>query len=172
MSVTVRDALAEDAAAIARIQVDAWCAAYAGLIDDAFLAAMDVEHRIVTWGETVRTPPRGLALRVAELDDEVIGWSAVSTGHDPDGGELRGYYVHPERWGQGAGRALMHDALRQLRDRGCRIAYLWVLIGNDSAMRVYEQFGWRLTGEEAERESRGIVLRETRMTRSLEERIP
>lgn len=173
MPVTVREAVIDDAAAIARVQVDAWRIAYAGLIDDTFLANMSVADRTASWTQTAESPPEGLSLRVAELDGEVVGWSAISTGHEvgagPEWGELRGYYVHPGRWGRGAGRALMQDALSALRGRGCSWGYLWVLRGNERAIRIYEHFGWRLTEDEKTRESRGATLLEQRMTRSLHE---
>jgi GNAT superfamily N-acetyltransferase len=67
----------------------------------------------------------------------VIGISNI--GRD----ELYALYVHPERWGEGTGQALLDEAHRLLAAT-CEEARLTVLAGNPRARRFYERNGWAL----------------------------
>ena len=60
---------------------------------------------------------------------------------------LRAFYVDPESWGTGLGRALIVEAERRLAERHT-VATLWVLDGNVRARRFYEAGGWRPDGAE------------------------
>jgi ribosomal protein S18 acetylase RimI-like enzyme len=42
---------------------------------------------------------------------------------------------------------LLRTVLDRLRDSGVRMAWLWILNGNDPALRLYEQFGFQSTNE-------------------------
>jgi ribosomal protein S18 acetylase RimI-like enzyme len=61
-------------------------------------------------------------------------------------GEIYVIYVHPTAWRQGAGTALLDQALRHLRADGFREAVLWVLPGNQRAIAFYEAAGFVADG--------------------------
>jgi GNAT superfamily N-acetyltransferase len=63
-------------------------------------------------------------------------------------GEIAGLYVHPDHWSKRVGHALIIRAEQELLATGWSEAYLWVLRGNDRAVRFYERHGWRADGEE------------------------
>ncbi len=42
---------------------------------------------------------------------------------------------------------LLRTVLDRLRDCGVRTAWLWILNGNDSALRLYQQFGFQSTNQ-------------------------
>ena len=168
--VTVRPATPEDAAAIARVHVAAWRWAYAGLLDDALLAGLDVDASRRLW-EQVASEGRKTLL-VAERDGAVVGFVAAGRSRDEDAtdvtGEIYAIYLLREAQGSGVGAALMDAALAALTAARCTEATLWVLATNALARSFYECGGWRPDGSErTEREHDGEPTSELRYRRSL-----
>lgn len=182
MTVTVRTALRDDAASIARVRTQTWRAAYAGLIDDAVLARMDPAAETVArasrWDE-LHADPRGCEL-IAEFDGRLAGWAALGPALDadlPDDGQVYAVYALPEFWSRGIGHALLVEAEARLRAVGWTHAHLWVLDGNERAAAFYEAHGWREDGATMVDERRGTDGRvhpmlERRRVRDLGEAIP
>lgn len=148
VGVTVRAAVVEDAGAIARVHVDAWRAAYAGLLPEATLAALDVDERAARRREQLARPEAERdtwRCWVAMVDGAVVGFANVGEARDPDAvgeGEVYAIYVDPARWAAGVGRALMTAALGDLRGRGaCRVV-LWALRDNARAEAFYHAAGF------------------------------
>ena len=157
----LRWATVADAEGVAVVHVDSWRAAYAGLIDQAVLDGQSVEKRTAMWSNWIEKSLAGEStdaygpvahrLLVAESDGRVIGWASFCGGRDEgatDLGELAGLYAHPSAWSQGVGHALLARAEEELRDEGWDEAYLWVLNGNERAIRFYEAHGWAADGGE------------------------
>jgi GNAT superfamily N-acetyltransferase len=119
---------------------------FKGIVPDDVLAKHTVPWRQARWrGYLTDTQPIGRLL--AEIDGEVVGFVAWGPGREDPRPELMALYVHPDRWGSGAGRALMlaaEDGLRQRGDGAC----LWVLADNPRARRFYERAGWAPDGGE------------------------
>jgi ribosomal protein S18 acetylase RimI-like enzyme len=153
---TVRAATPDDADDIVRINVHAWQRAYAGIVPDDILDAMEVEGRVDRYRDRMRHSP-GFEHLVAADDEKVVGY--VCLGHyrigqheaalDPEIGEVLAIYVDPSRWGTGAGRALMDGSLDRLAERGFRSVRLWVLAANGQARRFYERAGFTADGTTA-----------------------
>jgi GNAT superfamily N-acetyltransferase len=105
-------------------------------------------------------------LLVAERDDEVAGFVAARLSADEDAaswtGEIDALYTHPSVWGAGLGRALLAQALDDLRRRGCKEATLWTAEENHRPRRFYETGGWRLDGARRERTHLGSPFVELR----------
>ncbi len=150
--VSVRPATFEDAPDIVRINVRGWQRAYAGIVPDDVLAAMDPTDRINGYRRRMAEP--GFEHRVAVDRQRVVGYVVLGPyrpgpddRHREQGvGEILAIYVDPSRWGTGAGRALMSAALRRLAARGFALARLWVLAANHQARRFYEQAGFAPDG--------------------------
>jgi GNAT superfamily N-acetyltransferase len=145
----VRDATAADGAAIGRIKVATWEAAYRGLLPDAALDALDADREGAEWGAYAAAPPPGERLRVAELDGVVVGYARSEPSPDrdvPGAGEVAGLYVDVPWWGRGIGRALLVDAVDGLRAAGHHEIVLWHFVGNDRARRAYEAAGFAPDG--------------------------
>jgi len=178
---TLRDVSAADAAGIAAVHVDAWRAAYAGLIDQAVLDAQSVDTRTAMWSTWIErslagesTDAAGSAphrLIVAERGDRIVGWATFGGGRDADAarlGELAGLYAHPTAWSQGVGHALIRRVEHELRADGWTRAYAWVLKGNARAIRFYEAHGWSADGAEKIGEGGSVQgLQEVRHARDL-----
>lgn len=179
--VEVRWAKVDDAAGVARVHVDGWRAAYAGLIDQAVLDGLDVQRRTTMWEAWIRRsleglPPEGYdyaahRMLVAEDAGDLVGWAGFGRGRDSDDterGELAGLYAHPSAWSTGVGHALMTRAENELRAEGWDSAYLWVLAGNERAARFYTRHGWLVDGGEKYADAGGATsLHELRHVRDL-----
>jgi RimJ/RimL family protein N-acetyltransferase len=147
--IELRPATVADAPALGRIHVDAWWAAYRGLVPDSFL-----QHIIYDWGEARLR--RALAAGseetyAVELEGESVGLVTLGAARDPDleagdTGEVWGIYLAPGHWRRGIGRQAMAEAERMLRARGYERAVLWVLAGNQQARCFYEALGYALDG--------------------------
>lgn len=146
----VRDATLADAVAIGVITVAAWRAAYAGLMNAAYLASLCEQQQAELWRAGFERDPRAL---VSALDDDTaVGFARWGESQDADAapgvGELREIFLHPSAWRRGAGSLLLGEALARLRAAALREATLWVVHGNARARAFYEARGWRADGYE------------------------
>jgi len=148
----IRPAVPSDARSIADIRIAGWRTAYAGLLEQHVLDAMDpaveAERRRREWS----TSPWPGTLDVAVATGSVAGF--VLTGPyrsgddeaawptDPHAGEVAALYVDPAVHGRGIGRALLTHALTELITGHYTVARLWTLTGNTRARRVYTAAGF------------------------------
>jgi GNAT superfamily N-acetyltransferase len=151
--VEIRDAVPDDAEAIAEINAAGWRAAYVGLIERDRLANLPVK----AWAREIRanlerlTP--GSFSVVAEVDGRIVGSCFVmGTARDgdlpEDVAELVAIYVDPPRWRQGVGTALLREALVRAAREGKSEISLWTLSGNRPAQAFYERHGFESDGTE------------------------
>ena len=122
-----------------------WHETYTGLIDPAYLERWTLEMCI---DRAHRWPQN---MMVAKDGDKVIGfvgYGAYRDGALPDCGEVFSIYVLAEYHGQKVGYALMNAAFEKLEAHK-KIA-VWVLKGNDRAIKFYERYGFRFDGTEKE----------------------
>ena len=139
-SYTVRPATARDAKAIAQIHVTTWQAAYKGLMPDDYLGKMTLEKRLAYWSEAIEySEPQ---LLVAHEGDKIVGFVGYDRSRDAKTratvGEIWAIYVLPSHWGSGAGLALWDGARDGLKEEGCTQVTIWVLLGNERALRFCE----------------------------------
>lgn len=172
MTLTVRRANAEDAHPIARLHVLAWHVAYPGLLPADYLEGIDLEARFDSWRSMLSAgqDAAGVPSRtfVAESEDLVVGFATVGCfREEPENtstGELWAMYVHPDRWRTGIGDALMAATFTELERLGATSSYLWVLEGNDRAMRFYERHGWQSDNVAKSFDTNGVEVRELRFS--------
>jgi GNAT superfamily N-acetyltransferase len=149
--VNIRQAIAADAHAIARVHVQSWQAAYRDVVPDAYLDSLASEQREQTCRESIRrgTPE----IWVVEVDSRVVGWAAFGASRDPDAspqsGELEAIYLLREYWMTGMGWALWLTTRRRLIERGFSSATLWTLADNTRATRFYAAAGFTLDPQSA-----------------------
>ncbi len=127
------------------VHYKSWHETYAGLIDEKYLERHTLEKCIAT----ARKWPDNIL--VAKDGEKVIGFAGYGSYRDgtlPDCGEVFAIYVLSEYHGQGVGYELMRAAVDKLPEYK-KIA-VWVLKGNERAIRFYERFGFRFDGVEAE----------------------
>ncbi|MEU9204060.1 GNAT family N-acetyltransferase [Streptomyces sp. NPDC048332] len=165
----IRDMILDDCEAVAKVRVRGWQSAYAGLMPQAHLDAMDVaadaERRRGSFSE-----PGAVVNVVAERAGlGVVGWAAYGPYRE-DGrrlarGEVYAIYVLPEQTGTGVGRALMAEVLARAAAAGHPDVALWVLKENAPARRFYERAGFRPDGAEEPFDVDGVAVPEVRYVR-------
>jgi N-acetylglutamate synthase-like GNAT family acetyltransferase len=149
MSVRVREATADDLDAIRDVAEAAWYAAYGGtLAPETIAAALEsyYDPEIVTAG----IESEAIRFHVAEDGGEVVGFaSAEQTWADEV--ELHAVYVHPDRWGEGIGTALLDRIADWARERDVDRIACGVLADNAVGIGFFEAMGFE-RGIEAEAE--------------------
>ncbi len=160
-AVRIRLADSDDALGVAEVHVSAWKAGYRGLIDQGVLDDLRVDQRAEGWSRWIASSRSGEStdgtaspphtLLVAEFSERIVGWASFGAGRDPGMGhlgELAGLYVHPDSWSLRIGHALLTRVEHELLAGGWDDGYLWVLRGNDRAIRFYENHGWNADGQQ------------------------
>jgi ribosomal protein S18 acetylase RimI-like enzyme len=164
-----------DVPAVSAIRVRGWQAAYAGIVPQEYLDAMDIAEDAAKRREFLaqaRGRVRNL-VAVAEpaVTGHVVGWAAFGPYRgEREGvadGELYALYVRPDLIGTGAGRALTSAVIAASSREGRRRLLLWVLADNARARRFYAAAGFVPDGAEVTEEIQGVQLRTLRYTREL-----
>jgi GNAT superfamily N-acetyltransferase len=172
--VELRDATPGDAHAIATVQVASWRGAYRGLIPDEVLTGLSVPDRERVWLDALTAPQPRTRTVLATTGPTVLGFAAtwpplnLDDSADPTLGDLYALYLDPDVWGRGVGAQLHAAALDGLRACDFTHAGLWVLDGNERAVRFYLRQGWTDTGRtQIDRGPNDIELHERRLHRAL-----
>lgn len=168
----VRDAVATDAVAFARVRFASWQVAYRGLLPEEVLGSLDLDGWIAEAEERLASPRRPGLHQLVSVDDggSVVAMAGCGPAWDPpDGvsGELYAIYAHPDAWGRGHGHALIEEVHRRLAGDGHDRAMLWVAAGNDRTIAWYEAHGWALDGTTKRDLVMGVTFDEARMVRDL-----
>ena len=116
---------------------------------EAFLEKLDAENRATFWQRQLARQPHGVW--VAGTNQQIIGFCDLIPSRDRDAdpqtvGEIAARYVQPEHWRQGAGEALLGQALETARRKQFSAVTLWVLTTNHAARKFYEAMGFSLDG--------------------------
>ena len=167
----LRPARPADAVAIARVHVETWRAAYAGIVPDAYLVSMTESKQALMWNNMIRRAVAPEAVLAAESPDlpggRIVGFGSCGrtrgrSGVGPGGGSRGGprggprsgevftLYVAPDWQGQGIGRLLLGELFARLHGGDLNQAVVWVL-GANPARFFYEALGGRRIAERKER---------------------
>jgi len=128
----------DDLDEMGRVHVQVWREAYAGLMPDDYLSALDPTVGPQRWRERFGTSEwRGWWL--ARDDDGIVAMATSGPPRDADAPvplELYAINVLRRAYGTGLADDLMEHAV------GDRASYLWVLEGNDRAIGFYRRHGY------------------------------
>jgi RimJ/RimL family protein N-acetyltransferase len=166
MALRIRPASLADAAAIARLHLASYQAAYQEFLPAKFFSRLSAEDRKRRWQGSLNDPRRRVL--VAEDDDPpgLIGFAEVGPSRDDEArtgtGELMALHVMQPRWRQGVGRMLHDGAVATLADQSFQAATLWVLTANRRARAFYEAMGWYHDGIARQHLVRRIEVAEVR----------
>ena len=145
------------------VHYTAWREAYTGLMPEAILKAHTLERcrESAQWGSSDDT----FVALDREDGDQVVGFATLCrSARDfvsvPEAGEIAALYVLQEYQGLGLGRQLLEHCLAWIPRP--RVA-LFVLEGNEKAIRFYEHMGFRPTGHRIVDERDGDTLVEIEM---------
>lgn len=145
--VSVRVAWADDAPAIAAVQVRAWQATYADVLP---AGALDLDPGAVAeaWRASLAKPADARNRVLVALErNRVVGFAVTGPASDPDcdpvsDAELVELDVDPEERGQGHGSRLLQAAVDTMRaDRFTR-AVIWAMATDDALRGFLTAAGW------------------------------
>ncbi len=141
--ITIRSARPGDARRIARLDVETWRAAYAGILATPFLVGLSAPRREVGWAAVIEREPRDVRVAV-DGDGNILGFGSCGRcrGGAEFGGEVFTLYVAPDWQNQGIGRFLLLALFQRLVDQGCTSAIIWVLRDNPGRF-FYRHLGGR-----------------------------
>jgi ribosomal protein S18 acetylase RimI-like enzyme len=157
---TIRPATPADATAISTIHLNARQQAYAEIMPPQALSAMAEGASPSAWAERLRhSTGRGL-VAVDDGTGSAIGFVYVTPSGEgiPGTGDLVALHVDPAHQGAGAGGQLLEAGLDILARKGFSTYVLWVLEGNERAIRFYRKRGWVPDGHRF-RDAGGVFLR-------------
>jgi GNAT superfamily N-acetyltransferase len=145
--VSVRVAWADDAPAIAELQLRTWQEQYAGLVPAEALPR-DIGAAAAAWQASLSRPPDARNRVLVALErNRVVGFAITAPASDPDcdpmaDGELMELTIAPDERGKGHGSRLLQAAVDTLQaDRFTR-AVLWAIAGDDALRAFLTEAGW------------------------------
>ena len=141
------------------VHYKAWQEAYTGLIDQSCLDNMSEQKCVEI---AYRWPDNLLVAKDGERVVGFVGYGKCRNEDLVDAGEVFAIYILKEYYGKGVGKALMDAALDLLKDY--RQVAVWVLKGNNRAIRFYEKCSFGFDGK-TEIKTLGSPITELRMVR-------
>ncbi|HEX9380591.1 MAG TPA: GNAT family N-acetyltransferase [Gaiellaceae bacterium] len=134
MDLTIRDARAADAPAIALLLDQLGYPAEVGAVEGRLERLVIVGDRVV----------------VADLDGQVVGLAQLHVSpaleYDRPAAKLAALVVDDAHRGRGIGRALVEEMEAEARKRGCVLLFLTTSERRDDAHAFYERLGLEQTG--------------------------
>ncbi len=150
--VSCRIAWADDAPAIAAVQVRAWRTAYVDVLPADLLAGMDVDEYAAAWRTSLASPPDARNRAVIALERNLVtGFALTGPASDPDcdpiaDGELTELTVDPHKRTLGHGSRLLQACVDTLKaDRFTR-AVTWLSASDDHTRAFLTAAGWGADG--------------------------
>ncbi len=149
--ISIREAHISDAAGIARVHVDTWRSAYAGIVPAKHLAGLSYERKAKTHNIQLEKPWPGSKTFVADAGDAggIVGFAVGGYERNDNPvykGELFVIYVSDKYQRCGIGQRLVRDVVKHLRALGLANMVTWALEDNPFT-RFYEKLGGTRVGE-------------------------
>ena len=156
--VSVRVAWAEDAAAVAALQLRAWPQMYADVLPpEAFPTAPEaLEATTRTWEQSLARPGDARQRVLVALErNRVVGFALTGPATDPDcdpvaDGELAEVVLDPDERRQGHGSRLLQAAVDTLRADRFQRAVTWLVASDDALRGFLDGAGWAPDGAHRE----------------------
>ena len=140
--IAIRASRPGDARRIARLDVETWRAAYAGILTTPFLVGLSTQRRELGWAAVIEREPRDVRVAV-DNDGNILGFGSCGRNRDAGyDGEVFTLYVAPDWQNQGIGRALLLALFERLVSQECKSAIIWVLRENPGRF-FYRRLGGR-----------------------------
>lgn len=143
----IRSAAPSDLDSIVEVFRACWNISYQDLLPSTVREDMTIEAAKNMWSGAVQPHPDRSTL-IAEIEGKVVGIARF--GIDPENdnsGHLFSLYIHPRYSGQGIGRALLQETIKQVREKGFTSQSLWVFKDNENAKKLYLSESFTPSGE-------------------------
>jgi GNAT superfamily N-acetyltransferase len=149
----IREAVADDAAAIGKVVVDTWRSTYTGIVPQGFLDSLSYKAMTDVWygriTDNTKIWPGWFIYVVADDAGKVFGFAGGGPSLSPElpfSGELGFIYLLKEYQRKGVGRQLVFTVASRLEKLSHKSMLLWVFTDNPYR-RFYESLGGRMVGE-------------------------
>ncbi|GAA4366905.1 GNAT family N-acetyltransferase [Nocardioides caricicola] len=145
--VSVRVAWADDAPAIADLQLRAWREMYAGVVPADALPT-DVAAATEAWRASFQAPKDARNRVLVALErNRVVGFAMTTPASDPDcdpvaDAELMELTVDPAERGRGHGSRLLQAAAETMQSDRFSRAVLWAMASDDALREFLTGAGW------------------------------
>jgi ribosomal protein S18 acetylase RimI-like enzyme len=140
----IENATLDDALAVAQVHVLSWQVAYHEILPPEYLRQLSVLKNEAMWRESIVTGVPELL--VARADGSIVGFIAFGPTRDTDrycsDAEIWAFYLEPDSWSTGIGRALWLAVRQRLVDQGSRSISLWAIANNERAINFYRSAGF------------------------------
>jgi len=147
--VSVRVAWADDAPAIAEVQLRTWRADYAGMLPAEALPGPEAaEATAAAWRASLTRPPDARNRVLVALErNRVVGFAITAPAGDPDcdpiaDAELMEFTVEPAERGKGHGSRLLQAAVDTMTADKFTRAVLWAIATDDTLRAFLTEAGW------------------------------
>lgn len=139
--IVIRAARLDDAGPIARLDVETWQAAYAGILGTPYLAGLSPARRETGWANLLRRDAASVRVAV-NPDGAIVGFGSCGTsrGEPNFTSEVFTLYVAPDWQNRGIGRLLLLAMFGRLVGMGHNSAIIWVLRENPARF-FYQRVG-------------------------------
>ena len=191
--VSVRAARIEDAAHIARIQLDTWRQAYSEILPAQLLSSLTAERATEVWAQAISAKPSPRHHLFVALEQQwIVGFTALGTVDEneppaaqhtaeagaetdassgiagetswPEQAVLLGPLLVEPRWGRrGHGSRLLAAAIDHARGDGARQALAWIPEADQASNTFLRGAGWAPDGYVRGLDTGGQQLREIRL---------
>lgn len=145
----IRKASIDDTAGIARVRVDTWRIAYAGIIPDEYLNALDYDESARQFCSFFNGDESDTIVYAGEDEaGEIVAFASAGPERkdaSSEYGEVYAIYVTVPYQRQGAGRSLISACARELQAAGKSSLILWVLAQNPHRA-FYDKLNGRVAG--------------------------
>lgn len=146
--IRTRIANIQDAISMSIIHANSWKKAYQGLLSDEYLNGI----KDTRWVDMITKGLEDNTMKawVVTNEDKIIACTCIgdSRYQDYEGQlEVISIYVLPEYWNLGAGSLLIEDILEYALNNNYLEIGLWVLDGNNQAIKFYEKNGFLSNGD-------------------------
>ncbi|MDP6953646.1 MAG: GNAT family N-acetyltransferase [Alphaproteobacteria bacterium] len=163
--ITLRDAVAQDAPAIANVHVQSWRATYRGIMDDAYLDGPVEDERARVWAERMGAAEPPLVV-VAEKAGEMVGFACAFPAEDAKWGtRIDNLHVRPGHQRQGIATRMMRSLAKRIATVEPELpVFLWVYDVNAVARAAYRALGGQASEKGTRTGADGSVTAAWRMT--------
>lgn len=144
LKVKIRPAVSGDESEIAQVHIKAWQEAYQDILPKDFLDRLSegLQRRIDMWKSTLASPDRW-AWVVENEKGVIVGFALFGPprdSHREEHVELGAIYLLAAEKGKGVGFSLLSTGFQEMKERGYKKAYCWVL-ENNPTIEFYKSTG-------------------------------
>ncbi|WP_373845349.1 GNAT family N-acetyltransferase [Clostridium sp.] len=143
MDVKIRKATLKDVNTISNIYALSWKSAYKGIVPQKYLDELKSNFWVSSFQNWIKY--NILTVQIICENELPVGCVAYGKGRDikfSDWGEIVSIYLLPDYFRKGYGQKLLQTAIIDMKIKGYKDCYLWVLKENINARDFYESNGF------------------------------